>query len=88
MPQHPSEETTYESITEKIAANPSSNTESTASDHPIHDTQHEEKEEPMKASANDHHANPGPVRVLDASAFEQKGSREERGEEARGMNQK
>ena len=33
MPVHPSEENAPEGITEKVAKNPSSNTESTASDH-------------------------------------------------------
>ncbi|KAI4140488.1 MAG: hypothetical protein LQ340_007863 [Diploschistes diacapsis] len=60
MPVHPSEETAPEGITEKVAKNPSSNTESTASEHPIHHNDHAPPEQ-IKATAEDYQANPGPV---------------------------
>ncbi|KAI9891907.1 MAG: hypothetical protein M1814_002292 [Vezdaea aestivalis] len=57
MPVHPSEENAHtaghESITESVAANPSSNTDSTASEHSIH------REQPTNTQA--HNATPGPV---------------------------
>lgn len=40
MPVHPTEEEAPSNITEKLAKDPSSNTESTASDHPSHFNEH------------------------------------------------
>lgn len=40
MPVHPSEEEAPSGIFEKVAKNPSSNTESTASDHDAHKNEH------------------------------------------------
>lgn len=56
MPVHPSEEEAPSGIFEKVAKDPSSNTESTASDHAIH----ENEQTPAKASAEDFQS-PGPV---------------------------
>ncbi|MCJ1233060.1 hypothetical protein MMC14_001014 [Varicellaria rhodocarpa] len=49
MPVHPSEENAPEGIYEKIAKDPSSATESTASNHSSHDNEHT----PGKASIQD-----------------------------------
>lgn len=49
MPVHPSEEEASSGIFEKVAKDPSSLTESTASDHESHDNEHT----PLKASAQD-----------------------------------
>ncbi|KAI9823447.1 MAG: hypothetical protein M1832_002458 [Thelocarpon impressellum] len=57
MPVHPSEEVADGNITEKVAKNPSSNTGSTASDHPGHKGDHSAG----KASAKDFQATPGPA---------------------------
>ena len=40
MPVHPTEENAPEGLTEKLAKDPSSMTESTASDHPDHANEH------------------------------------------------
>ncbi|KAL9070729.1 MAG: hypothetical protein Q9161_004663 [Pseudevernia consocians] len=50
MPVHPAEEEAPSGIYEKIAKDPSSTTESTASDHEYHENEHT----PGKASAQDH----------------------------------
>lgn len=52
MPVHPSEEETPMGITEKIAKDPSSMTESTASDHEHHENEHTPHQS-AKASAQD-----------------------------------
>ena len=52
MPVHPSEEEAPEGITEKVAKDPSSATESTASDHEHHHNEHD-PESGAKASAQD-----------------------------------
>lgn len=57
MPHLPSEEETEIGITEKVAKNPSSQTESTASHHDIHDNEHGTAK--VKATAQDH-ASKGP----------------------------
>lgn len=58
MPVHPSEEKADPgSITEKVAKNPSSNTDSTASDHP----EHKHNQSGGLATAQDHQAQPGPA---------------------------
>lgn len=56
MPVHPSEEEAPSGIFEKVAKDPSSNSESTASDHKDHENEHT----PRKASAEDFQS-PGPV---------------------------
>ncbi|KAI9779195.1 MAG: hypothetical protein M1816_003652 [Peltula sp. TS41687] len=77
MPVHPTEETTSQpagSITEAIAKNPSSNTASTASDAPLHTTDDDDDQNAssssggdggqqarIRATAQDHQGNPGPV---------------------------
>ncbi|KAI9831506.1 MAG: hypothetical protein M1826_003396 [Phylliscum demangeonii] len=62
MPVLPSEEETSANITEEVAQNPSSNTESTASDHPIHQQAGgSEGYDGSKARAQDFNATPGPV---------------------------
>ncbi|KAI9887925.1 MAG: hypothetical protein M1823_000314 [Watsoniomyces obsoletus] len=82
MPVHPSEEETQTStgsITEQVAKNPSSNTASTASDHPIHQgDQSGGKSNPStQAKAEHFQSQPGPVLPQDVSAFEQPASKEE-----------
>ncbi|KAL8749780.1 MAG: hypothetical protein Q9184_006668 [Pyrenodesmia sp. 2 TL-2023] len=52
MPHHPSEEEAPEGIYEKIAKNPSSTTESTASDHEHHHNEHA-PDAGLKASVQD-----------------------------------
>ena len=51
MPVHPSEEIAPEGLTEKIAKDPSSNTESTASTHEHHHNEHTPGD--VKAQASD-----------------------------------
>ena len=51
MPVHPSEEDAPEGLTEKIAKDPSANTESTASTHEHHENEH--TPEDAKAQASD-----------------------------------
>jgi hypothetical protein len=85
MPHHESEETQDHvagSITDQIAKNPSSNTESTASDHQLHD----EKEEGETALYEHHKAHPGPVDPKDKSVFETKASPEELTKRAQELN--
>ncbi len=50
MPVHPSEEETSSHVFDSVAKD---SKDSTASDHPIHDTRHVEKEDP-KAAVNPH----------------------------------
>jgi len=52
MPVHPSEEEAPTGLTEKIAKDPSSTTESTASDHESHQNEHTPGDS-LKASAQD-----------------------------------
>lgn len=52
MPVHPSEEDAPSGLTEKIAKDPSSTTESTASDHESHQNEHTPGDS-LKASAQD-----------------------------------
>ena len=52
MPVHPSEEEAPTGLTEKVAKDPSSSTESTASDHESHQNEHD-PHHTMKASAQD-----------------------------------
>ncbi|KAI9697430.1 MAG: hypothetical protein M1836_004708 [Candelina mexicana] len=70
MPVHPSEENTTDNITEVVAKNPSSTTNSTASDHPYHKDSH-------KASAQDFQANPGPAIPQTMDDLPPKASKEE-----------
>lgn len=51
MPVHPSEENAPEGLTEKVAKEPSSNTESTASTHEHHHNEHTPGD--VKAQASD-----------------------------------
>ena len=51
MPVHPSEENAPEGLTEKVAKDPSSNTESTASTHEHHHNEHTPGD--IKAQASD-----------------------------------
>ena len=53
MPHHPSEEETESHIFDKVARG---NSESTASDHPLHD----ENKEPVKKATADDHQSKGP----------------------------
>ena len=74
MPVHPSEENVEPgSITEKVAENPSSNTESTASDHPAHKGDYSAG----KASIQHHQANPGPAIPERMSDVEKPASKED-----------
>ncbi|KAL0260338.1 hypothetical protein SLS55_004024 [Diplodia seriata] len=60
MPVHPAEETATGSITDHVAKN---SADSTASDHPLHDTDTNVTSggASSKAHASDHKAHPGPV---------------------------
>ena len=80
MPVLPSEDETQTgkgSITEQVAKNPSSNTPSTASDHPTHQGDRKPPSGGVKAQAQDFQATPGPVIPQDTSALEQPASKEE-----------
>ena len=57
MPVHPTEEIDSGGATEKVAKNPSSSTESTASDH----ASHKDDYSAGKAQAQDFNATPGPA---------------------------
>lgn len=72
MPVHPSEEEAPSGIYEKIAKDPSSTTESTASDHEHHENEHT----PGKASAQDH-LSKGPTIPMNMSDMPPKASKEE-----------
>jgi hypothetical protein len=77
MPVTPSEETEQHApgaITDELARQHSSKTESTASGHPVH-TQPERKGEPVQFQY--HKATPGPVIPQDFTAQEE-GTKEER----------
>ncbi|KAL9107375.1 MAG: hypothetical protein Q9227_007740 [Pyrenula ochraceoflavens] len=58
MPHLPTEEEAPSNLTEKVAKNPSSQTESTASHHDMHDNEHGTAK--VKATAQDH-ASKGPA---------------------------
>ncbi|KAF6219541.1 hypothetical protein HO133_004010 [Letharia lupina] len=64
MPVHPSEEEAPSGIFEKIAKDPSSASESTASDHEHHENEHT----PGKASAEDHQSK-GPAIPMNMSGM-------------------
>ncbi|KAF6239505.1 hypothetical protein HO173_002049 [Letharia columbiana] len=72
MPVHPSEEEAPSGIFEKIAKDPSSASESTASDHEHHENEHT----PGKASAQDHQSK-GPAIPMNMSDMPPKASKEE-----------
>jgi len=73
MPVHPSEEEAPSGIYEKIAKDPSSTTESTASKHEQHDNEHTPG---GKASAQDMQSK-GPQIPMNMSDFPPKASKEE-----------
>ena len=84
MPAGPDETDNHASgsITEHVGQNASSNTESTASTHPLH------KSEPPKGEKvqfRHHEANPGPV-LPDEINAQQEGTKEERRAKAQEMN--
>jgi len=70
------------SITEQVAKNPSSNTESTASDHPNH---HDGEPKGEQVQFRHHQANPGPAIPKDFSAQEE-GTKEERRKKTEELN--
>ncbi|KAK3176155.1 hypothetical protein OEA41_007477 [Lepraria neglecta] len=72
MPVLPSEEEAPQGITEKVAKDPSSATESTASEHETHHNEHT----PGKASAEDHQSK-GPQIPINMSDMPPKASKEE-----------
>ncbi|KAI9817499.1 MAG: hypothetical protein M1827_001109 [Pycnora praestabilis] len=73
MGAHPAEENTEEGITEMIAKNPSSNTNSTASDHHTH----KDDTSGGKAQASDFQATPGPAIPHTMEDMPPKASKEE-----------
>ncbi|KAI9675261.1 MAG: amidophosphoribosyltransferase [Caeruleum heppii] len=77
MPVHPDEEHAEGGITEKVAKNPSSNTASTASDHPTHADDMSAGKSDNKAQAKDFHATPGPAIPQTMGDAEKPASREE-----------
>ncbi|MCJ1278866.1 hypothetical protein MMC21_006687 [Puttea exsequens] len=82
MPVHPSEEEAPSGIYEKIAKDPSSTTESTASEHQGHHNEHT----PGKVSAQDFQSK-GPQIPMNASDMPPKASKEELKERAERLNQ-
>ncbi|KAI9730142.1 MAG: hypothetical protein M1818_008236 [Claussenomyces sp. TS43310] len=84
MPAGPDEQDTTPagSITEQVASNPSSKTESSASDHPLHD---DAKSKDEKVNFLHHKANPGPAIPKDFSAKEE-ATKEERQARAQELN--
>ncbi|CAF9919498.1 hypothetical protein IMSHALPRED_004638 [Imshaugia aleurites] len=72
MPVHPAEEDAPSGIYEKVAKDPSSATESTASDHEHHHNEHT----PGLASAQDHQSK-GPAIPMKMSDMPPKASKEE-----------
>jgi len=85
MPAGPDETHDHKSgdIHDALASNPSSKTESTASDHPLHQKE-EVKGEQVKFDY--HQATPGPAVPKDFDA-QQEGTKEERLAKAKEMNQ-
>ncbi|KAI9809319.1 MAG: hypothetical protein M1825_002610 [Sarcosagium campestre] len=73
MPVHKAEENTETGITEHIAKNPSSATESTASEHPSH----QDDGSAGKARAQDFNATPGPAIPQNMSDVGEPKSKEE-----------
>ncbi|KAL9101200.1 MAG: hypothetical protein Q9163_003518 [Psora crenata] len=92
MPVHPSEETTKADITEIVAHEPSSNTESTASDHPAHHQSNDEQtnnnsnQAGAKATAQDHMSK-GPQIPINMNDMPPKASREETEQKMKELNQ-
>ncbi|KAL9594455.1 MAG: hypothetical protein Q9219_007025 [cf. Caloplaca sp. 3 TL-2023] len=75
MPHHPSEEEAPEGIYEKVAKDPSSTTESTASDHEHHHNEHA-PDASAKASATDFQSK-GPQIPMSMDDMPPKASKEE-----------
>ncbi|KAL8998983.1 MAG: hypothetical protein Q9169_002089 [Polycauliona sp. 2 TL-2023] len=75
MPHHPSEEEAPEGIYEKIAKDPSSTTESTASDHEHHHNEHA-PEAGAKASVQDFQSK-GPQIPMNMNDMPPKANKEE-----------
>ncbi|KAL8777133.1 MAG: hypothetical protein Q9213_007993 [Squamulea squamosa] len=75
MPVHPSEEEAPQGLYEKIAKNPSSTTESTASDHEAHHNEHD-PDASGKASVQDFQ-NKGPQIPMSMEDMPPKASKEE-----------
>ncbi|KAI9804957.1 MAG: hypothetical protein M1833_006260 [Piccolia ochrophora] len=73
MPVHPAEENAEGGLTEKIAKNPSSATDSTASQHP----DHKDDYSAGKAQAQDFNATPGPAIPQKMSDLGEPASKEE-----------
>jgi len=82
MPAGPDEHDNHGSGMEHVMKNASSNTESNASTHPLHD-----QGEPKggKVQFRHHEANPGPVLPKEINA-EQEGTKEERRAKAEALN--
>ncbi|KFZ05066.1 hypothetical protein V501_08706 [Pseudogymnoascus sp. VKM F-4519 (FW-2642)] len=72
------------SITEQIAKEPSSKTDSTASSHPVHNDS-EPKGDPVQI--RHHQANPGPAIPIDFQV-QQEGTKEDRAKRAAELNKK
>ncbi|KAL8904447.1 MAG: hypothetical protein Q9171_007050 [Xanthocarpia ochracea] len=75
MPHHPSEEEAPEGLYEKVAKDPSSTTESTASDHETHQNEHA-PDASAKASAQDFQSK-GPQIPMSMDDMPPKASKEE-----------
>ncbi len=72
MPVHPSEEEAPTGLTEKIAKDPSSTTESTASDHESHQNEHTPGDS-LKASAQDFQSKGPQIPLsMDGTSFREK----------------
>lgn len=86
MPAGPEETDNHKSgsITEQVAKNPSSKTDSQASDHHHHKTE-EDNKQGDQVQFRHHEANPGPAVSKDFSAQEE-GTKEERRAKAEEMN--
>jgi hypothetical protein len=84
MPGGPDETHAHEStsMTEQVASNPSSKTDSTASDHPRHNDNGPKGD---KVDIRHHQANPGPVIAQDMHVA-QEGTKEERRKKTEEMN--
>ncbi|KAI9844799.1 MAG: hypothetical protein M1838_002035 [Thelocarpon superellum] len=73
MPTHPSEENTHGGLTEMVAKEPSSKTDSTASEHP----RHKDDYSAGKAKASDFQATPGPAIIQSQDDVEAPASKDE-----------
>lgn len=84
MPAGPDETDNHPSgsITEQVAKNPTSKTESTASDHPVHGDDNQQGD---KVQFRYHEAHPGPAIPKDFNVKEE-GTREERRAKAEELN--